>query len=142
MNHPGGRKKPNDLGMFDMHGNAAEWVQDEYRPKPKSEPGKVIGDSEDIEDIDDSKARVMRSFGTGSSAESVDAVTRFSRGAGSTMGSAWPGSCRLTPLLLYLLSPRRVRVRNGRSSAAAIPVGIAEMALFSFFRHQETRKRG
>lgn len=29
---PGGRKTPNSWGLYDMHGNATEWVLDSYKP--------------------------------------------------------------------------------------------------------------
>ena len=41
--HPAGRKKPNELGIFDMLGNAAEWCQDRYGSYPSYAVSDPVG---------------------------------------------------------------------------------------------------
>ena len=46
--HPVGSLKPNDLGLFDMHGNAWEWCLDEYKPYGKGVDNNCIEDKEGL----------------------------------------------------------------------------------------------
>ena len=59
----GDRPKPNDLGLFDMLGNALEWCQDGMFYYPDSRYGQSVLDREatnDIRDIKDRLSRVLR----------------------------------------------------------------------------------
>ena len=62
---PLGSKKPNDLGLFDLHGNVYTWCQESHRDYPAPKDGEVVEDKEDVLSIDRTSHRVLRggSFG-------------------------------------------------------------------------------
>ncbi len=59
---PVGRLKPNDLGLFDMYGNALEWTYNRYVKLDvgKTRGQQVIDDKDETNDILDSDYRVLR----------------------------------------------------------------------------------
>jgi formylglycine-generating enzyme required for sulfatase activity len=74
--HPPGLKKPNDLGLFDMLGNAMEWCADGYR-EHHPEPGDrvmddAISDPGSVQDSD----RNLRGFAVVSSAPHLRSAFR------------------------------------------------------------------
>ncbi len=71
--HPVGQKKPNAWGLYDMHGNVAEWCHDRY-----SESYYRQSPAEDPRGPADGKERVLRGGAWNSSAESCRSAYRSS----------------------------------------------------------------
>jgi formylglycine-generating enzyme required for sulfatase activity len=57
---PVGQKRPNDLGLFDMHGNVFQWCQESAWAYKPGAGGKPAEDEEDKRDITDKIGRVLR----------------------------------------------------------------------------------
>jgi formylglycine-generating enzyme required for sulfatase activity len=76
-----GLLKPNELGLFDLYGNAQEWVLDPYRPYRWPGRGRAKEDkehAEDIEGIKDDESRLLRGGSFGAHALGVRSAYRNS----------------------------------------------------------------
>jgi formylglycine-generating enzyme required for sulfatase activity len=74
---PVGPKKPNDLGLFDVHGNVYSWCQESYRPYPAAGVSMVIEDKEDDLVIKYTDGRVLRGGSYGLPASYVRSAYRY-----------------------------------------------------------------
>jgi formylglycine-generating enzyme required for sulfatase activity len=57
---PAGSKKPNDWGVFDIHGNVWSWCQERYKEYPQGRDQEAIEDKEDVLSINSQESRVLR----------------------------------------------------------------------------------
>ena len=74
---PVGGKKPNDFGLFDMYGNAAEWCQDALLPYLPGLEGQALEDRENTHAITASQSRVLRGGAFVSAASAARSAHRF-----------------------------------------------------------------
>jgi formylglycine-generating enzyme required for sulfatase activity len=74
---PVGQKRPNDFGLFDMHGNVWQWCMESYRPYPAGPRDEAAGDEEDQNVIDSNTIRVLRGASFYNPATVVRAAFRY-----------------------------------------------------------------
>jgi serine/threonine protein kinase/formylglycine-generating enzyme required for sulfatase activity len=77
---PVGRLKPNDFGLFDMHGNVWCWCLEARRDFPRGEQGQVFEDQEFEETFNPQQERVLRGNCYTDHAANVHSSARWSRG--------------------------------------------------------------
>src|SRR5262249_22722195 len=75
---PVGSKKPNDLGLFDMHGNVFTWCQESYKQYPAPKDDGAFEDKEDFLSIELSKNRMLRGGSFFDPASNVRCALRYS----------------------------------------------------------------
>jgi len=71
--HPVGEKKPNGFGLYDMHGNVWQWVEDCYHEDYKGAPDNGSAWKQDA----DCSSRVVRGGSWGSNLETLRSASRF-----------------------------------------------------------------
>jgi formylglycine-generating enzyme required for sulfatase activity len=73
---PVGSKKPNDLGLFDLHGNVYTWCQEKYKAYPQGRGEGAKNDEEDTLVINVQISRALRGASFNDSASYVRCAER------------------------------------------------------------------
>src|SRR5262249_26042661 len=74
---PVGRLKPNEFGLFDMHGSVWCWCQDPSDKYPRGECGKIVEDKEYDVNIHPQEHRVLRGASFTDLPENVHCSSRW-----------------------------------------------------------------
>jgi formylglycine-generating enzyme required for sulfatase activity len=82
-----GQLKPNDLGLFDMHGNIMEWCLGPGLPSDSSLRGRIVWDREESNEIQDTNLRPVRGGAFNCLVEEVNSSNRELRPPSLRTGS-------------------------------------------------------
>jgi formylglycine-generating enzyme required for sulfatase activity len=85
---PVGSLKPNDLGLFDMHGNVWAWCQERYKAESAVPDGQVPSDVEDSLEVVETELRVLRGGSFPDAPAEVRAARRIPVHAGRSINYA------------------------------------------------------
>jgi formylglycine-generating enzyme required for sulfatase activity len=83
---PVGQKRPNDHGLFDMHGNAWTWCQGRWEPYPPGPRSSPAGDQEDDLEVISTAFRALRGSAFGVHARLTRSAQRIADQPGLRIG--------------------------------------------------------
>ena len=110
---PVGQKKPNDFGLFDMHGNTWDWCQESGWLYVPGKGGKPAEDEEDKRDIVDRLSRALRGGSFANRPSFLRGASNLNRPSNRDSAVGLRLARRLYELLETLLEAKYTRERQG-----------------------------